>query len=172
MAALPSAPVLPMRDSSDTTFDPPAGPAVSPEGAEATRTRHPSDHLAVEAPRKRRRWPWILAALLVLGLLGAGGWVGAALGFAYSSGERVGVVQKLSHKGWVCKTWEGELAMSSVPGAVPEKFLFTVRSDSLARAIEATNGQRVVLTYGQHKGVPTSCFGDTQYYVTGVRPSR
>jgi len=29
----------------------------------------------------------------------------------YSDGERVGYIQKISRKGWVCKTWEGELAM-------------------------------------------------------------
>ena len=43
------------------------------------------------------------------------------LHWSYSTGERAGWVQKLSHKGWLCKTWEGEMAMVSMPGTTPEK---------------------------------------------------
>ena len=96
-------------------------------------------------------------------------WSAISLGFSYSSGERVGYVQKLSHKGWLCKTWEGELQMINVPGSTPILFTFSVRSDSIARAIEAAAGKQVSLRYEEHRGVPTSCFGDTNYYVTGVR---
>lgn len=96
-------------------------------------------------------------------------WVMITLGFTYSSGERVGFVQKLALKGWVCKTWEGELQMSNVPGSAPTIFHFSVRSDSVARAIEMAEGRQVALRYEQHVGVPTRCFGDTQYFVNGVR---
>jgi hypothetical protein len=96
-------------------------------------------------------------------------WTVAALNYSYSTGERAGFLQKISRRGWLCKTWEGELQLSAIPGSVPEKFLFSVRSDSLAAELNKLNGQRVVLMYAQHKGVPTSCFGDTEYYVTGVR---
>lgn len=111
----------------------------------------------------------IILALVVIVLVGFGLWAWASLGYAYSSGERTGYVQKLSHKGWLCKTWEGELAMSPVVGAPPQMFDFTVRSDSLAHALELANGKQVTLDYAQHKGVPGSCFGETEYYVQGFR---
>jgi hypothetical protein len=93
----------------------------------------------------------------------------AALAFTYSSGDRIGYVQKLSRKGWVCKTWEGELQISNIPGSAPVLFQFTVRSDSVARAIQAAEGRQVSLSYEEHPGIPLSCFGDTPYFVTGVR---
>jgi hypothetical protein len=89
--------------------------------------------------------------------------------WTYSTGERAGYVQKFSKKGWVCKTWEGELAMVAVPGSMPEKFYFTVRNDSIAGLINNALGKRVALTYRQHVGVPTTCFGDTEYYVGDVK---
>ena len=93
----------------------------------------------------------------------------AALSFSYSRGERVGYVQKFSNKGWVCKTWEGELAMVNLPGAMPEIFKFTVRDEGVVAKINEGLGQRVSLHYEQHVGLPTSCFGDTAYFVTNVR---
>jgi hypothetical protein len=93
----------------------------------------------------------------------------AATSFVYSSGERAGYVQKFSKKGWVCKTWEGELALATVPGTMPERFEFTVRSDAVAGEINKYLGQRVTLHYEQHLGLP-SCFGETDYWVTSVRP--
>src|SRR4030095_6200217 len=91
------------------------------------------------------------------------------LSWSYAKGDRAGYLQKLSEKGWVCKTWEGELAMVNVPGALTEKFLFTVRDDTVAKKVNALQGKRVVLSYEQHVGIPTSCFGDTSYFVTDVR---
>jgi hypothetical protein len=92
------------------------------------------------------------------------------LKWSYSSGERAGWVQKLSHKGWLCKTWEGELALVSTPGAPVEKFLFTVHDDAVAADINRLIGQRVSLHYDEKVGVPTSCFGDTHYFVNKVMP--
>lgn len=92
-----------------------------------------------------------------------------ALHWSYSSGERAGFVQKLSQKGWVCKTWEGEQALVSLPGTLPEKFYFTVRDDAVAARINASVGKRVALTYEQHKGLLTACFGDTEYFITDVK---
>jgi len=94
-------------------------------------------------------------------------WV--ALHWSYSEGERAGFVQKLSKKGWLCKTWEGELALVSLPGAAPEKFEFTIRDDAVAERINKQVGTRVALTYAQHKGLPGSCFGDTEYFVTDIK---
>jgi hypothetical protein len=105
--------------------------------------------------------PFVLAAGVAL-------WIWAALGFSYSTGERAGYVQKFSRKGWVCKTWEGELAMVSLPGAMPEMFAFTVRDPAVAAEMNKQLGNRVTLTYEQHLGLP-SCLGETEYFVKGVR---
>ena len=91
------------------------------------------------------------------------------LNWSYSSGERAGFLQKVSHKGWICKTWEGELSLVAMPGAAPEKFLFTVRDEAVAQKVSAAAGKRVTLNYEQHKGLPSSCFGDTDYFVVDVK---
>jgi hypothetical protein len=98
-------------------------------------------------------------------------WAEIALHYTYSTGTRAGILQKVSQRGWVCKTWEGELQMTAVPGATPEKFVFSARSDSIAAVLSQLSGQHVVVTYEQHKRVPNSCFGDTEYFVTAVRAS-
>jgi hypothetical protein len=90
------------------------------------------------------------------------------LSWSYSEGERAGYLQKFSKKGWVCKTWEGEILLSSMPGAIPERFAFSVRDDLVAKDLMAAAGKRVVLTYAQHKGVPSSCFGETEHFIEKV----
>ena len=119
---------------------------------------------------RRRHWRLITLVLIVLvpTLLFAG-WASITLSYTYSRGERAGYAQKLSKRGWLCKTWEGELAMVNLPGAMPEIFKFSVRNDSIARVLEKNLGKRVSLSYDQHKGVPTSCFAETEYYITNVR---
>jgi hypothetical protein len=120
--------------------------------------------------QRRRRWPWVIAgALVVLPALALAAWTMIALSYSYSRGDRAGYVQKLSKKGWICKTWEGELAMVNVPGAMQERFPFTVRSDSLAAVMNGMMGSQVSLTYEEHRGLPGSCFGETNYYVTAAR---
>lgn len=104
---------------------------------------------------------------LIIALLGGYTWV--VLSWSYSTGERAGYVQKFSNKGWFCKTWEGELAMVTMPGTLTEKFEFSVRDAEVAKQLNESMGQRVSLHYEQHIGVPTSCFGETQYYVSSVR---
>jgi hypothetical protein len=107
--------------------------------------------------------------LLIVLLIGAGAlYFLAVLNWNYSTGERAGWVQKLSKKGWLCKTWEGEMAMVTMPGAVPEKFLFTVWDDAVAEDINRKIGKRVSLHYEEKVGLPTSCFGDTRHFVTRV----
>jgi hypothetical protein len=110
-----------------------------------------------------------LAAVVALVVVGFMGYVWLALHWSFSSGERIGYIQKISQKGWVVKTWEGELQLVSVPGAVSEKFLFSVREDAVAEKLNALAGKKVALNYEQHKGVPTTLFGETEYFVTGVR---
>ena len=96
------------------------------------------------------------------------GYFWVVLSWNYSTGERAGWIQKFSKKGWLCKTWEGEMAMVSMPGAVPEKFYFTVWDDALAGDVNKVMGKRVSLHYEEKVGLPTSCFGETRHYVTGV----
>jgi hypothetical protein len=96
------------------------------------------------------------------------GYFWAVLNWNYSTGERAGWIQKFSKKGWFCKTWEGEMAMVSMPGAIPEKFYFTVWDDAVAGEVNKVMGARVSLHYQEKVGLPTSCFGDTRYYVTRV----
>jgi hypothetical protein len=111
-----------------------------------------------------------IVLVVVTPILVFSGWAFVALHTSYSTGDRAGYLQKLSKRGWLCKTWEGELQTNVIPGAPAEVFLFSVRSDSVAAELNKNAGKRVVVTYAQHKGVPTSCFGDTEYYITGVRP--
>ncbi|MBT9497610.1 hypothetical protein ETQ85_02190 [Zoogloea oleivorans] len=90
------------------------------------------------------------------------------LSWSYSTGERAGYVQKFSQKGWLCKTWEGELAIVAIPGSLPEIFHFTVRDDKVAAEINILMGKRVALSYEQHVGIPSTCFGETGYYVSKI----
>ncbi len=96
-------------------------------------------------------------------------YVGFEMNWSYSNGERAGWIQKFSHKGWLCKTWEGEMAMVTMPGTVPEKFYFTVWNEAVVKQINESMGQRVSLSYEQKKALPTTCFGETEYWVTAVR---
>jgi len=108
----------------------------------------------------------ILAVVAAVAL--AALYVFVALNWSYSTGERAGYVQKFSKKGWICKTWEGELAMANLPGAMPEIYTFSVRDDAVAAQVNESMGSRVVLTYEQHLGLP-SCFAETEYWVESVR---
>ena len=105
----------------------------------------------------------VLSVLLAFAL-----YIWAVLSWSYSEGERAGFLQKVSYKGWICKTWEGELSLVAIPGAAPEKFLFTVRDEAVAQQLNEVAGKRVTLKYEQHRGLPTSCFGDTDYFVVDV----
>ena len=111
----------------------------------------------------------IIAAVVIVPVLLFALYTWVALSWSYSNGDRAGYVQKFSKKGWVCKTWEGELALVSIPGTMSEKFYFTVRDDAVAARVNQTMGKRVALQYEQHKGIPTSCFGETEYFVVDVK---
>jgi len=117
-----------------------------------------------KAPKIFRTLVFILAGAVALFAL----YIYIALNLSYSTGERAGFLQKVSNKGWICKTWEGELSLVAMPGAAPEKFLFTVRDEAVAQKVSAAAGKRVTLNYEQHKGLPTTCFGDTDYFVVGL----
>jgi|KBSSwiStaDraftv2_1062776.scaffolds.fasta_scaffold150903_2 hypothetical protein len=123
------------------------------------------------SPRKRwwHRWKLILALVLLTPVVLVALYTATALSWSYSEGQRAGYLQKFSKKGWLCKTWEGELALSTVPGVAPTMWNFTVRKESTARQINLALGRRVLMYYQEHRGVPTSCFGDTSYFVDSIR---
>lgn len=134
------------------------------------RDDRPAATTAEPPRRKRKRWGLrILFVLVVLPLLLVAAWTAITLSYTYSTGDRAGYVQKFSKKGWLCKTWEGEIAMVTMPGTMPQVFPFTVRDDSVAREIERLLGRRVSLTYEEHPGIPFTCFGETRYFVNSVR---
>ncbi len=112
-----------------------------------------------------------MLTILVFAPLIFAGWAWVTLKYIYARGERAGYVQKISQKGWLCKTWEGELAMVNLPGAMPEIFRFSVRDQATAHRVEQLVGQRVSLTYEQHKGVPSECFGETEYFIVRISTS-
>jgi len=125
--------------------------------------------MAIPGIIKNHKLVTIIALVILIPILIFVLWASITLNYTYSSGERAGFLQKVSKKGWVCKTWEGEIQLTAMPGAAPEIFTFTVRSDSHAQVLNKLNGQKVVLDYKQHIGVPTSCFGETEYFVVGAR---
>jgi hypothetical protein len=110
----------------------------------------------------------LLIGLVVVAALVAG-YFAIVLNWNYSTGERAGWVQKFSKKGWLCKTWEGELALVTMPGPMQEKFLFTVWDDAVAEQINRSMGKRVSLHYEEKIGLPTTCFGETRHFVTGIK---
>lgn len=133
-----------------------------------SRIEEPKPAIAVR--QKKRNWKLLLVFIfLVLPALVFAAYTWISLHYTYSSGQRSGYIQKISKKGWICKTWEGELAMTTVPGTAPQIFQFSVRDDAVANELEEAAGKRVALSYEQHKGIPTTCFGETEYFVTGVR---
>ena len=122
----------------------------------------------ITKPSKLGKLFKIFIWLLLLPVLLFALYTWGALKWVYSSGERVGYVQKLSEKGFVCKTFEGELVLVSMPGTQAEKFFFTVKNKAVADKINESIGKRVSLTYEEHKGIPSSCFGETSYFVQNV----
>ena len=145
-------------------------PTVPPEPGPDSAPAPPPP--AATVPLRRpwwKRWKLILATLILTPILFFVLYTISALNWAYSEGERVGYIQKFSKKGWLCKTWEGELALSTVPGVAPVIWPFTVRNDGTARQINLALGRRVVMYYEEHRGLPSKCFGETDYFVDSVR---
>ena len=130
-----------------------------------TRIEVPNSTGRRRSPRRAGRWFMML--LLVL-IVGSGLWTWLTLSWAYSDGERAGVLQKFSRKGWVCKTQEGEIAQYVVAGISPQIWQFSVRDERVAAQLDKAVGHRVQVHYTEHPGVPSSCFADTRYYVDRV----
>ena len=121
------------------------------------------------SPRRRRLRAWaIVLGVLIVPFVVFSLYVGMMFAFSYSEGDRAGVLQKFSRKGWVCKSYEGELAMTTVPGVAPTIWAFSARDDAVASRLSQAIGKKVVLHYAEHPGIPTSCFGETRYFVDSV----
>jgi hypothetical protein len=140
-----------------------------PRARDSSAPSRKSDRAPGKTHRVRRWGLTILVLILIVPAMIFGAWAWVTLNYSYSKGDRAGYIQKLSQKGWLCKTWEGELAMVNLPGAMPEIFRFSVRNDSIARVLQRNIGKRVLLAYEEHRGVPTSCFAETRYYITNMR---
>ncbi|MFI4890400.1 MAG: hypothetical protein ACHQIL_07705 [Steroidobacterales bacterium] len=120
--------------------------------------------------RRGRGGRWLVIAILLLAA-GFAAWTWVTLNWSYSEGERAGVLQKFSRRGWICKTDEGELAMYIVAGVAPQIWNFTVRDPAIVAQMNRNVGRRVQLHYTEHRGIPSSCFGDTSYFVDRVTPA-
>jgi hypothetical protein len=120
-------------------------------------------------PKKKRRWGFMLFAILLVPLLLVTLYTFFVLSWSYSDGERGGVLRKFSRKGWLCKTYEGEMVLEPVNVANPVVWNFTVRDETIVQQLTQAIGQRVHLHYTEHKGVPTTCFGETSVYVDAVQ---
>lgn len=126
----------------------------------------------VKPPHKktvRRFFKKWFAILLVLAIVIFGIWSWVATRFPYATEEVTGYVQSFKKQGWLCKTWEGQMVVSGIPGSIPSIQTFTVKNDSIAEALQGAMQNRLTITLDQHRGVPASCFGETQSYLTGFR---
>jgi hypothetical protein len=112
---------------------------------------------------------FVLMALL-LAIAGLSIWTWLTLSWAYSEGTRAGILQKFSHRGWLCKTQEGDLVLAQFPvaGVTPQIWQFSVRDEAVSAQLERAVGARVQLHYTEHPGVPSTCFADTRYFVDRI----
>lgn len=157
------------KSGPDNFNDSNTGPNGSPEHGAKDSAASASDPRMPRASFKRRHWgKLLLLTLIMFPAVVFGVWSAVTLGWTYSEGDRPGFVQKIATKGYVCKTWEGIL-YNDLQGFRADSFQFTVRSDSLAKVLQGLTGKRVSLHYQQHVNVPSSCFGDSEYFVSGVR---
>jgi len=104
-------------------------------------------------------WKSLVGALVLLGL-----YTMLMLWWSYSDGERAGVLQKFSKRGWICKTYEGEIAQYVVGGVAPQIWHFSVRDAAIAEQLHKAVGQQLRVHYEEHRGLPTNCFGETDYF--------
>ena len=142
---------------------------TDPQSPEAPAPESPPHPPAPPRRHRWRRWKLWLVVVLLAPIVGFVVYTVGSLSWTYSQGIRAGYLQKFSRKGWVCKTWEGELAQTNYPGAAPIIWAFTVRSDAAARQLNLALGRRVLLFYREHRGIPSRCFGETNYFVDSVK---
>ncbi len=150
-------------------------PGESPLSRAPSAAPAPSSTPASAPPTGKKKSSWrgkvllFFFLLIFVPLILVGLYLAVVLNFSYSDGDRTGYLQKFSRKGWVCRTYEGELAMTTVPGVAPTVWTFSVWDEAVAREINSLLGKRVVLHYREYRGIPTNCFGETDYYVDGIK---
>jgi hypothetical protein len=133
-----------------------------------TDAPHTDPTPAPAAPRRRHLVPKLVLWLVVVPVLCLALYTWLTLNWDYSNGYRSGLLQKFSQKGWVCKTYEGELWQSVVTNVSPTVWDFSVRNARVAKALDSLVGKPVRVHYTEHRGVPTTCFADTRYFVDSV----
>ncbi len=118
----------------------------------------------------RRKFFWLVGILALGGAI----WASIILYYPYSEGSRTGLLRKFSHKGYVFKTWEGELQMSAVmmPNdgtqtvAGGNIWYFSVTDASAIKSLQEAemSGKRVTLYYTEYL---KELFwrGETKYFV-------
>lgn len=117
----------------------------------------------------RSRFGRILLWLVLILVAVLAAWTAFSLSWAYSEGDRAGVLQKFSKKGWLCKTYEGELALYIVGGVAPQIWYFSTRDEDLAKELSGAVGKNIQVHYTEHRGVPTNCFAETPYFAQSFR---
>jgi hypothetical protein len=60
------------------------------------------------------------------------------------------------------------MAMTTVPGVAPVLWVFSVRDEKVASQLSQAMGKRLVLHYKEYRYLPTTCFGETAYFVDRV----
>jgi hypothetical protein len=120
------------------------------------------------------RWKRILGWTILVAALGFGGYVFFNYGAVYSDGYRDGTLIKFSRKGYVFKTYEGELNQGGITNPVPGTAMtnqiwhFSVKEKAVAKELEKLPaGSLVKLHYKQYN---KNFFweGETNYLVDGV----
>lgn len=117
-----------------------------------------------DSDRPRRRLSRLILGVVLLAVLLGALWTWFSLSWSYSEGERAGILQKFSRKGWICKTYEGELALYVVGGIAPQIWHFSTRDEELAKKLSANVGRSIRLHYTEHRGIPTNCFAETPHF--------
>lgn len=85
--------------------------------------------------------------------------------YAYSEGERIGVLRKFSKKGLKYKTYEGELMLNAGMGTVKlDTFNFSVQDENLANELSKEIGKKAKLHYVEYLIIPYKV-GDSPYLV-------
>lgn len=87
----------------------------------------------------------------------------------YSNGFRSGELIKITYKGLIFKTWEGEISQGV---SESQHFSFSVESSEkeVIQLLEDLQGQQVKLTY-KERFATFPWLGDTKYFVTEVEKS-
>ena len=110
----------------------------------------------------------LLSIIMVVSL-----WIYWKYSFTYSEGYRAGLLQKISYKGNIFKTYEGEMILSSIQSntnvaIASEKFFFSVAEKAVALDLEKVQGQSVIVHYVEKNGtLPWK--GESAYFVDSLK---